>query len=84
MSVDTLTKEREAKVAKTRTNRKPKQLSTADRIEAYELAEALLRTWEKQPQEVQIREHDSILKLRAKVRQFRMLIEHRADPKAVV
>ena len=65
-------------------SKRPKQLSTEERIDAYELAAALLKTWEKQPEDVQIREHDSILKLRAKVRQFKMLIAHRADPKAVV
>jgi hypothetical protein len=53
-------------------------------IEQYYGMEALLRTWELEPDEVQIREHDYLLGLRRKLRNVKNYIAHRADARAEV
>ena len=55
---------------------------TAVRVEQFYGLVALLNTWEQQPDEVQIRNHAYIIGLRARVRQVRMYVLHRADPDA--
>lgn len=62
----------------TRANEK----KTEVRIAQYHGKKALLDTWEAQSDEVKAQHHDEIIKLRARVRMIRMLVEHRADPKA--
>ena len=57
---------------------------TEKRIEQYYGKAALLQTWEQQPDKVQIKEHDYLAQLRANVRQVKMYVLHRADPKAQV
>jgi hypothetical protein len=53
---------------------------TQERIEQYHALNALLQTWESTPEKVQVRNHDYIIKLRARVRNVRAYIEHRACP----
>ena len=55
---------------------------TIERIEQYHGKVALLATWDEQPNEVQIRNHDYLLALRKTVRQVKMYVLHRADPNA--
>jgi hypothetical protein len=62
--------------------KRPKQETTERRIERYYSLKALLDEWETQPDDVQIRNHAYILRLKAKVRQERAYIEHRNDPAA--
>jgi hypothetical protein len=61
-----------------------KELSTEARIEQYEGKLALLKSWEQQPDHVQIQEHDYLVDLRSKVRLVANYITHRADPKAIL
>ena len=60
------------------------QVRTQAVIEEYEGKKALLATWEATPDEVQIRNHDYIIKQRAKVRMLRQMILHRAGPDAEI
>ena len=53
---------------------------TQRRIESYYLLVALLATWELQPEEIQIKNHSYIIRLRAKVRTHRNYLQNRADP----
>lgn len=62
--------------------RKPQ--TTAALTEQYYGLAGLLETWEKESREVQIREHDYLLALRAKLRSVKNRITHRADPHANV
>jgi len=55
---------------------------TIERIEQYHGKVALLATWDEQPNEVQLRNHDYLLALRKTVRQVKMYVLHRADPNA--
>jgi hypothetical protein len=55
---------------------------TEERIKTYYGLKDLLAAWEAQPDDVQIREHNYIIKLRAKVRMNQNLILHRASPEA--
>ena len=55
---------------------------TEIRIEQYYGKVALLNTWEAQPSDVQLTNHDYIVQLRANVRQVRAYVLHRADPNA--
>jgi len=64
--------------------RKKKELSTSARIEQYKALNDLLQTWEKEPSEVQIKNHGYILKLRARVRNVRNYINHRKDADVLV
>jgi hypothetical protein len=57
---------------------------TEERVSQYYGIKSLLDTWELQPEDVQIREHDYLIRLRAKLRTCRNLILHRADPSAIV
>lgn len=52
---------------------------TQERIEQHLGIMALLRTWDLQPAEVQSRNHDYIIKLRARERNIRNYLLHRAD-----
>ena len=53
---------------------------TRVQIERYYGVAALLATWETQPAEVQERNHDYIIALRAKVRNVRNYLLNRNDP----
>jgi len=53
---------------------------TAERIDEYLGVRELLRTWELQPDDVQCREHDYILRLRKRERTVRNYLSHRAGP----
>jgi hypothetical protein len=55
---------------------------TAERIEIYQGKADLLATWETLPDEVQIKNHDYIIRLRKEVRQQRAYILHRANADA--
>jgi len=55
---------------------------TAERIDEYLGVRELLRTWELQPMAVQCREHDYILRLRARERMVKNLLAHRSGPDA--
>jgi hypothetical protein len=57
---------------------------TQERVEQYYGLEALIRTWDLQPDEVQIKNHDYILKLRAKLRNVKNYVLHRSDAKAEI
>lgn len=48
-------------------------------METYRGKCALLATWEQQPDEIQIKYHADILRMRATVRKFRNYLLHRAD-----
>lgn len=71
-----------------RNNNKPHRNTPANRqktldiIEKFHGKEALLRTWELQPDKVQIKNHDYIIKQRANVRMIKNLIQHRATPES--
>ena len=58
------------------------KLRTQQRIEQYHGIKALLETWELQPTEMQVKNHDYIIKLRVKERAIKNYILHRADPEA--
>ena len=60
----------------------PDTQSTIMRIEQLQGKEALLKTWEEQPEEVRMREHEYLLELRKNIRQVRSYIQHRRDPAA--
>ena len=53
---------------------------TAEVIEGYRTIHALLQTWDGRPMAEQCRNHGYILKLRAKERKFKNLLEHRSGP----
>jgi hypothetical protein len=53
---------------------------TQERIAQYHGLEDLLRTWEARPGKVQSRNHDYIQKLRARIRNVKNYIQHRACP----
>lgn len=55
------------------------QRKTQQRIEGYYLLEALLRTWELQPDEVQSDNHAYIIRLRAKLRNNKNYLLNRSD-----
>lgn len=55
---------------------------TLKRIEQFQGKVALLKTWEAQPEDVQIENHDFIIGLRNRVRNIRNYLLHRADAKA--
>ena len=55
---------------------------TQERIAEYHGVDALLRTWEQASTQMQARNHDYILKLRARQRMVKNLILHRAGPDA--
>jgi hypothetical protein len=57
---------------------------TEKRIQQYYGMEALLRTWELESQDVQIREHDYLLELRRKLRNVKNYIAHRASADAEI
>jgi len=53
---------------------------TAQRIDEYLGVRELLRTWELQPDDVQIENHDYILRLRARERMVKNYLSHRSGP----
>ena len=55
---------------------------TALRIERYLGKRDLKATWEQAPEELQIKEHDYLLKLNKTVRQEKNYLDHRASPQA--
>ncbi len=55
---------------------------TAERIDEYLGVRDLLQTWDQQPMAVQCRNHDYILKLRARERNVRNYLAHRSDKNA--
>jgi hypothetical protein len=57
---------------------------TQERVDQYYGLEALCQTWDLQPDEVQIKNHDYILKLRAKLRNVKNYVLHRSDAKAEI
>lgn len=61
-----------------------KELTTEKRVEQYHALHALLSTWEKQPNDVQIKNHDYLLGLRARVRNVRNYVIHRKDANATI
>ena len=66
----------------THRNTHANERKTYQRVEQYYGLAALLNTWETQPDEIQIREHDYIIHLRARVRTVRNYLLHRATPEA--
>lgn len=56
------------------------QKRTQKVIETYLGKKDLLATWEKQSDDVQIKEHDNLLELRRKIRNLSNYIAHRATP----
>lgn len=75
---------------KIRNNNKPhrqtqaNQERTARVLDAYAKKRLLLECWEAMPDSVQIKEHDYILGLRARLRTLKQMILHRADPNASI
>lgn len=59
-------------------------IKTEQRLTEYNLLKALLTEWEEAPTEMQVENHDYLLKLRAKVRNHKAYLDHRNDPKARV
>ena len=57
---------------------------TQERVEQYYGLEALLRTWELESDDVQIKNHDYLLELRRRLRTVKNYIMHRADAKAEI
>jgi hypothetical protein len=57
----------------------PDTQSTLMRIEQLQGKEALLKTWELQPPEILVQEHEYLLELRKQIRQVRSYIMHRRD-----
>jgi hypothetical protein len=55
---------------------------TMARVNQYRGKLDLLATWEKAPMAMQCRNHDYVLKLRARVRNVRNYVLHRAGPDA--
>jgi len=55
---------------------------TAQRIDEYLGVRELLRTWELQPDDVQMENHDYILHLRKRERTVKNLLAHRSGPDA--
>lgn len=55
---------------------------TVAKIEQYHGLMALLATWDKAPAQMQFRNHDYILRLRARARVVKNCVLHRADPNA--
>lgn len=61
----------------------PPAKSTQTRIEQYHGLVDLLRTWEAQPDAIQIAHHADILRLRARIRTVKNYILHRKDKEAI-
>lgn len=59
---------------------KPTAKSTESRVEQYYGLLDLLKTWEAQPDEVQIAHHADILRLRGRIRTVKNYILHRKEP----
>ena len=57
---------------------------TRERVEEYLTVQALRMTWEEQSDDVQVREHDRILRLRKRERNLKNYLSHRADAGAEV
>ena len=57
---------------------------TQERVDQYYGLEALLRTWELESDDVQIKNHDYLLELRRKLRNVKNYIMHRADANAEI
>jgi len=57
---------------------------TVKRVEEYYGLDALVKTWDEAPDELQIENHDYILELRRRFRNVRNYIAHRADATAEI
>lgn len=60
------------------------QRRTQARIEQYHGLNDLLRTWELQPDEMQIKFHDDIIKLKARIRNVKNYLLHRSDARVKI
>lgn len=60
------------------------QRRTQARVDQYHGLVDLLRTWELQSDDIQIKFHDDIIKLKARIRNVKNYLLHRSDAKVKI